>query len=245
MLKLFNIFKQKTINEPIRTLIVFDQIEEEKINNIISNSKLDFLYINEYARELFVFTANLFNEDIINMQSKFVSKATKDIDNTLDTLINMSKNSDYDSFMIKEANFISHFYKKELENYIILVKDKKEKGINLFKEYDIYIEAAERFIRVQETKLKETKSQDHFEMHLKQEIKKDIERFKEKVNKLRANKLYHSQTLAQMSVLSATNEKLYEQVREIIFLVIPVLKNKNSISTSITQLKKIKEMVSI
>jgi uncharacterized protein YaaN involved in tellurite resistance len=244
-MNLLDFFRKKTVIEPLRTLIVFEPNEEERINQIISNSKLDFSYINDYARELFVFTANLFNDDIINMQSKFVNKATKDIDETLDTLINMSKNSDYDSFMIKEANFISHFYKKELENYILLVKEKKEKGIKLFKEYDIYIEAAGRFIGIQESQLKENKSQDHFEIHLKQEIKKDIERFKEKVSKLRANKLYHSQTLAQMSVLSVTNEKLYDQVREIIFLVIPVLKNKNSISTSITQLQKIKAMVSI
>lgn len=233
--KLFN--RQK---EESKHLIVFDEIQESKINNIIENSKLEFSYINEYGKDLFIFTANLFDNDILSMQSKFINRATKDIDKIIDDLMNMSKTSSFDTERIKEINFISHFYKIELEKYILSIREKKDKGINLFKEYDLYIEAAERFIRKEEVFTKDLKSTDHFEVHLKQERTRDIERFKDKVNKLRTNKLYHSQTLSQMMVLSVTNEKLYEQIKEVIFILIPVLKNKNSISISFEQIKNIK-----
>lgn len=233
--KLFN--RQK--EEP-KHLIVFDEDQELKINNIIENSKLEFSYINDYGKDLFVFTANLFDNDILSMQSKFINRATKDIDKIIDDLMSMSKTSSFDTERIKEINFISHFYKRELEKYILSIREKKDKGINLFKEYDLYIEAADRFIRKEEVFTKEIKATDHFEVHLKQERTRDIERFKDKVNKLRTNKLYHSQTLSQMMVLSVTNEKLYEQIKEVIFILIPVLKNKNSISISFEQIKNIK-----
>lgn len=242
---LLKFFRKKTEATYERQLINFDKEAEDKINEIILSSKLEFSFINDYGKDLFVFTANLFNDDIINMQTSFIGKATKEIKESIDFLINIDNNTNYDSFKIKEINFISNFYKSELENYINLVRDKKSLGINLFKDYDLYIEAGERFVRIQENNINDNKSRDPYDIHIKQEKIKDVERFKEKINKLRTNKLYHSQTLAQMSVLNATNERIYDQVKEIIFILIPVLKNKTSITTSVSQLKKIKEMVSI
>lgn len=244
-MNLFKFFRKKTKNEVERHLIIFDEKDEIKINEIILNLKLNFSFINNYANELFLFTANLFNDDIIEMQKSFVVKATKEIKESIEMLTKMDGDFHPNSFTIKEINFKSHFYKYELENYINLIIDKKTYGINLFKDYDIHIEAAERFINIQEISIKDKNSLDPYEIHTKQEKLKDIERFKEKVNKLRTNKLYHSQTLAQMSVLNATNERLYDQVKEIIFILIPVIKNKTSISNSILQLNKIKEMVSL
>lgn len=87
ILNLFKTKKQKI--DRGRSIIVFNEEEQLKIENIITNSKLDFLFINEYARDLFVYTANLFNDEISNMQFQFINKATKDIDNTIDNLINM------------------------------------------------------------------------------------------------------------------------------------------------------------
>lgn len=242
---LLKLFRKKTKPTIERHLITFDQEQESKINEIILSSKLDFSFINDYGKDLFIFTANLFNDDIINMQTTFIGKATKEIKTSIDFLLNIDNNTHYDQFKIKEIHFISNFYKNELENYINLVRNKNSIGINLFKDYDLYIEAGERFIRIQENKINDNKSRDPYDIHIKQEQIKDVERFKEKINKLRTNKLYHSQTLVQMSVLNATNERLYDQVKEIIYILIPVLKNKASITTSISQLKKIKEMVSI
>lgn len=240
-------FKRKPKNENKHlnktVLVMFDVEDEDKINKLISTSKLDFSFINNYANDLFIFTANLFNDDIVNMQNSFVNKATKEIKESIETLLSFDHTTQNNSFLIKEINFKAHFYKNELENYINLVGGKKKVGINLFKDYDIYIEAAERFISIQEVNVKEKTSTDPYEVHIKQETLKDIERFKEKVNKLRVNKLYHSQTLSQMSVLNAVNERLYDQVKEIIFILIPVIKNKSSISISILQLKnKLKEI---
>lgn len=217
----------------------FSEQDEEIINAIIQASKLDFFYINEFAKDIFLKTANLFSDDIVNVQSTVIDNATRKIEEILTMLTTMDDNN-FNMMAVKEVNLLTHYYSDEIYKYIKVLNERKDQGLDYFNEYDRYIEAGNRFIAMSEAGLKE-KSLDPLQQHLDEETKRNIERFKEKVFKLKANKLYHSQSLLQISVIHSISEKLYEQMNEIIFIVIPVLKNKSSINLSIDQMKNIKK----
>jgi hypothetical protein len=217
----------------------FSEQDEEIINTIIQSSKLDFFYINEFAKDIFLKTANLFSDDIVNVQSTVIDNATRKIEEILTMLTTMDDNN-FNMMAVKEVNLLTHYYSDEIYKYIKVLNERKDQGLDYFNEYDRYIEAGNRFIAISESGLKD-KSLDPLQQHLDEETKRNIERFKEKVFKLKANKLYHSQSLLQISVIHSISEKLYEQMNEIIFIVIPVLKNKSSINLSIDQMKNIKK----
>lgn len=218
--------------------IQFSEEDEVVINEIIQSSKLEFFYINNYAQELFIKTANLFSDDIVSIQSTIIDNATKKIEEILEMLTTMDGNN-FNMMAVKEVNLLTHFYRDEIKKYLHILNDKKDEGLGYFHNYDCYIEAGNRFVALSESQLIGG-STDPLQHHLDEENKRNIERFKEKVFKLKNNKLYHSQSLLQISVLHSISEKIYEQMNEIIFIVIPVLKNKSSINVSIDQMEKIK-----
>lgn len=217
----------------------FSEQDEAIISSIVQSSQLDFFYINEFAKDIFLKTANLFSDDIVNVQSTVIDNATRKIEEILTMLTTMDDNN-FNMMAVKEVNLLTHYYSDEIYKYIKVLNERKDQGLDYFNEYDRYIEAGNRFIAISEAGLKE-KSLDPLQQHLDEETKRNIERFKEKVFKLKANKLYHSQSLLQISVIHSISEKLYEQMNEIIFIVIPVLKNKSSINLSIDQMKNIKK----
>lgn len=218
--------------------IVFTAEDEVVINNIVQASQLEFFYINNYAQDLFLKTANLFSDDIVNIQSTIIDNATKKIEEILEMLTSMD-GKNFNMLSVKEVNLITHFYRDEIYKYIKILNDKKDEGLGYFHNYDCYIEAGNRFIAICESKLTGN-SNDPLQHHLDEETKRNIDRFKEKVFKLKTNKLYHSQSLLQISVIHSISEKIYEQMNEIIFIVIPVLKNNSSINVSIDQMQAIK-----
>lgn len=218
--------------------IVFSEDDEVVINQLVEANKLEFFYINNYAQELFVKTANLFSDDIVSIQSTIIDNATKKIEEILEMLTTMDGNN-FNMMAVKEVNLLTHFYRDEIKKYLHVLNDKKDEGLGYFHNYDCYIEAGNRFIAISESKLTGNSS-DPLQHHLDEENKRNIERFKEKVFKLKTNKLYHSQSLLQISVIHSISEKIFEQMNEIIFIVIPVLKNNSSINVSIDQMEKIK-----
>lgn len=218
--------------------IVFSPEDEVIINEIMQANKLEFFYINDYAKDLFVKTANLFSDDIVSVQSTIIDNATKKIEEILNMLTTMDSNQ-FNMIAIKEVNLLTHFYSDEIYKYIKVLNDKKNEGLDYFNDYDRYIEAGNRFVSLSESRLTGN-SDDPLQHHLDEENKRNIERFKEKIFKLKTNKLYHSQSLLQISVIHSISEKIYEQMNEIIFIVIPVLKNNSSINVSIDQMNNIK-----
>lgn len=224
----------KTADVPIQ----FTEEDEVVINEIIQANKLEFFYINNYAQELFVKTANLFSDDIVSIQSTIIDNATKKIEEILNMLTTMDGNN-FNTLAVKEVNLLTHFYRDEIYKYIKVLNEKKDEGLGYFHDYDCYIEAGNRFVELSEAKLT-GRSNDPLQQHLDEETKRNIERFKEKVFKLKTNKLYHSQSLLQISVIHSISEKIYEQMNEIIFIVIPVLKNNSSINVSLDQMETIK-----
>jgi len=227
-----------TMLAPVENPVQFTEEDEVVINEIMQASKLEFFYINNYAQELFVKTANLFSDDIVSIQSTIIDNATKKIEEILNMLTTMDGNN-FNMLAVKEVNLLTHFYRDEIYKYIKVLNDKKDEGLGYFHNYDCYIEAGNRFVALSESKLN-GRSSDPLQQHLDEETKRNIERFKEKVFKLKTNKLYHSQSLLQISVIHSISEKIYEQMNEIIFIVIPVLKNNSSINISIDQMKTIK-----
>lgn len=240
--KLGNLFtknKNVVVAAPfVEELKNFSIDDELKINNLISICKLEFFFINDYGKDIFMETANLFSDDIVSIQSNVIDNATQKINEILDMLTKMDDNK-FDMMTIKEINLLVHFYRSEVFKYIVTLNERKDKGLEFFKEYDIYVEAGNRYVSSMESTIQEN-LQDPLEKHLNEEKKKNIERFKDKIYKLRANKVYHSQSLLQISVIHSISEKIFEQMNEIIFIVIPVLKNKSSINMSIDQMKRIK-----
>lgn len=227
-----------TMLAPVDNPVQFTEEDEIVINEIVQANKLEFFYINNYAQELFVKTANLFSDDIVSIQSTIIDNATKKIEEILNMLTTMDGNN-FNMLAVKEVNLLTHFYRDEIYKYIKVLNDKKDEGLGYFNNYDRYIEAANRFVALSESKLT-GRSSDPLQQHLDEETKRNIERFKEKVFKLKTNKLYHSQSLLQISVIHSISEKIYEQMNEIIFIVIPVLKNNSSINVSIEQMETIK-----
>lgn len=217
----------------------FTEEDQQAIVRIASDCKLDFFFINDYAKDLFLKTANIFSDDIVNTQSLVIDRATTKIDEMLGILTTMNK-SNFDIAKVKEINLLSHFYKDELYKYIVILNKKQGDGFNYFKDYDIYIEAGNVFIADCEKGIDNSVT-DTLQRHLNEETKKNIERFKEKIFKLKTNKLYHSQSLTQISIIHSISEKIYQQINEIIFIVIPVLKTKDSMDLSIEQMNKIKK----
>lgn len=219
-------------------VLTFTEEEETKINQIESTCQLDFFFINDYAKDLFMQTANLFSDGVVTLQSQLIDNATTKLNEILDMLTKMdSKN--FSMLSIKEINLLTHYYRDEVYKYIVTLNEKKDLGLDFFREYDIYVEAANRYIHKMEETLVVT-IDDPLEKHLLDEKRKNIERFKDKMVKLKTNKIYHSQSLLQISVIHSVSEKIYEQMNEIIFIVIPVLKNKSSINVSMDQMKRIK-----
>ncbi len=244
MVSLFSAVPDKSlVTEKGNDLVLVDtsKFTDEDYNriSIIKNScKLDFLFINDYGKDIFMETANLFSDDIIGIQSTVIDNATNKLNEILDMLTKMDEKN-FDILAVKEINLLTHFYRDKILKYIITLNERKNKGLDFFKEYDIYIEAGNQFILESSVDL-DTIKHDPLEKHIQEDNAKNIERFKDKLFKLRTNKLYHSQSLLQMGVLHSVSEKIYEQMDQIIYIVIPVLKNKSSINISIDHMKRIK-----
>lgn len=219
-------------------VLTFTAEEELKINQIESSCQLDFFFINDYAKDLFMQTANLFSDGVVTLQSQLIDNATNKLNEILDMLTKMD-DKNFSMLSIKEINLLTHYYRDEVYKYIVTLNEKKNIGLDFFREYDMYVEAAHRYINEIEKTLV-LSIDDPLEKHLLEEKRKNVERFKDKMVKLRTNKLYHSQSLLQISVIHSVSEKIYEQMNEIIFIVIPVLKNKSSINVSMDQMKRIK-----
>jgi len=217
---------------------LFSEDDEVTINAMVSNHKLEFFYINDYAKDIFLRTANIFSDDIVDIQSTVIDNATRKIEEILSTLTSLDA-SNFNIITVKEINLLSHYYRDEIYKYILILNKKKNEGLSYFKDYDLYIESGNRFVNQQE-KLINNNVSDPLQKHINEENHRNIERLKEKIFKLKTNKLYHSQSLTQISIIHSISEKIYEQMNEIIFVVIPVLKNKSSITVSIGQINSIK-----
>lgn len=215
----------------------FTDVEELSISNIMSVSCLDFFYINEYAQEIVKKSSMLIDDSLIESQGKVVDQATKELEKNLDYLGGID-NSNFSLLRIKEINLLSHYYQEQLSEHLKHLNSKKEIGTDLFREYDIYLEAGRRFIEQEKKKLID--SQDAFEQHFNSEKKKGIQRFEEKLFKLYNHKVYNLQGIAQMRILSDISEKLYEQLSETIYIVIPILRHSLILDNSLSQISHIR-----
>lgn len=243
--------KNKTILNERESTVIFDNItlsseitdrDEPKILEIYQSCSLDFFAINNYGQELVKETAIVFDDDFIKSQSRLANESTTKVEEILLSITQMDTKK-IDMLRIKEINLLSHYYKKSLYDHLVLIKSKQTTGDTIFKQYDLFLEAGKRFVSEAEKSIVD--SQDPFEQHKTNETRKNLHRFQDRLVKLQNSKLYHLQSLTQMTVLSGLMEKIYDQVNEIIFIVIPVLKNSDSINLSMQQMDKIRSNIAI
>lgn len=216
--------------------------DESKILDIYKSCSLDFFAINNYGQELVKETAIVFDDSFIKSQSKLANESTTKVEEILVSLTQMDTKK-IDMLRIKEINLLSHYYKQSLYNHLVLIKSKQTTGDSIFKQYDLFLEAGKRFVIEAEKSIID--SNDPFEQHKTNETRKNLHRFQDRLVKLQNSKLYHLQSLTQMTVLSGLMEKIYDQVNEIIFIVIPVLKSSDSINLSMQQMDKIRSNIAI
>lgn len=239
---IYKLFKTSKHTESTTNLsssvVVFSDEDKIEIQKIISESSLDFFYINNYGQNIIKNTTLIFDDDLINGQSTLMDEANLKISEILSILTSMNE-TNFNLMKVKEMNLLAHYYKDNIETHLMGLHEKQKNGQSIFKKYDIYIEAAKSYILEQKSGIFD--STDPFEQSKNQENRKNLDRFDEKVVKLYNNKLYHLQAITQMNIIISIIEKIYEQINEIIFIVIPILKNKVSITNSLENMNKIKE----
>lgn len=143
----------------------------------------------------------------------------------LTSIFNWKKKSSVNKEEIIKSNFLVSYLKDRMIKQVSSIEENIVRYESLFKKFDNVILNAEKVV----AQFKPVKTTDPFDTEQQNSLKANIELLKNKILNLQKGKVYHLQSITQLKMMLALNNKLIVEFDNIKHHLIPVLKNKLSL----------------
>lgn len=198
----------------------FKDVEENSVNQSIDLN--DSLSVTQYGNDVLKNISSLSNFMYDLTQNSLLDRTSRVLE---DIVANKSRKFTSDEFL--EHNFVAHYTKDRLVKQVILIQQNIPRYEYAFKDFDRIIQNAEKVV----ASFKPTTSSDAYEIEQLNTKKSNVELLKNKIINLKKSKIYHQQSIAQLKVMLALNNRLMVEFDNIIHHMLPLIKNNVTIDS--------------